>query len=166
MRLDLKAIVGGSGEGKNEGSESLQPFEIMDRFSGLPSGNFLLSLDHDEMDSEADTLLESDSEAETIPGEPVEVISLSSSESSSELELVEVIDVENDHVSQFWSPEQENERMRGQERYGHFHRVEAQQSAIQARLRRISEAIASESPADRQVRRRRFHEAVHGVMLW
>ena len=144
----------------------------MERFSGIPSGHYLLSLDHDEQDSEpetilmedteSDTVLEVSSEISTIPGEIVQLIS----ESSSDVELIEIISHETISGPDLLSPEQENERMRGEERYGHFHRVEAQQSAIQARLRRISEAIASESPASRQVRRRRFHEAVHGVKLW
>ena len=149
----------------------MQPFKIMDWFSEVPPGNFILSLDHDEGDSEADTILtvdsevttvlESGSEASTIPGEIVEVISLDS-ESSSEVELIDVVDVETHSVPHLLSPEQENEHMREHERFGHFHRVERRHLAIQGRLRRISEAIASESPSERQVRRRFFHDAVHG----
>ena len=143
----------------------------MDWFSGLPSGNFLLRLDHDDGASEAETLadtilsFEVSSQADTIPGEIVEVISVDS-ESSSELELVEVNFVETDLEPRILTPQQENEHMREEERYGHFHRVQAQQSAIQTRLRRVSEAIANESPEERQVRRRLFREAVHGVSLW
>ena len=160
---------------RESGRENLQPFEIMDRFSGLPSGNFLLSLDHEEAASEAETLAETEadtilsfevsSEANSISGDVVEVISVVS-ESSSELELVEINDVEIDLEPRFLSPQQENEHMREEERYGHFHRVQARHSAVQARLRRVSEAIANESPEERQVRRRLFYEAVHGVRPW
>ena len=145
----------------------------MERFSGIPSGHFVLSLDDDEQDSEpetnlmedseSDTVLEVSSETSTIPGEIVELIV----ESSSDVELIEVISHETNSGPDLLSPEKENERMRGQERFGHFHRVEERHSAIQARLRRISEAIANESPSDRQLRRRRFYEAMHGdVRPW
>ena len=145
----------------------------MERFSGIPSGHYLLSLDHDEQDSEpetilmedieSDTVLEVSSEISTIPGEIVQLIS----ESSSDVELIEIISHETISGPDLLSPEQENERMREQERYGHLHRVEERHSASQARLRRISEAIANESPSDRQVRRRLFYEAIHGhVRPW
>ena len=145
----------------------------MERFSGIPSGHYLLSLDHDEQDSEAETMLIEDSESDTvlevsseistIPGEIVQLIS----ESSSDVELIEIISHETISGPDLLSPEQENERMREQERYGHLHRVEERHSASQARLRRISEAVASESPEDKQLRRRRFYEAIHGhVRPW
>ena len=189
---------------------SLQPFEIMDWFSGVPSGNFLISLDHGEScspteeDDAHDLVLDLDSEAETIPGEipctptieSIEVessctptiesieiedsctptfelvevndteVMLLDSESSSEVELVHFHHVENDPEPDLWTSEKENELMKEEERYGYFHRVQARQIAVEARLRSISEAIASESPEDRQIRRRRFYEALHGVRPW
>ena len=145
----------------------MQPFELMDWFREVPVGKFFISLDHDEQDSEPETeistvpeievsseISEVSSEISTIPGEIVQLIS----ESSSDVELIEIISHE------LLSPEQENERMREQERFGHFHRVEERHSARQARLRRISEAVANESPSDRQLRRRRFYEAIHGYV--
>ena len=107
--------------------------------------------------------MEVSSEIRTIPRGIVQLVS----ESSTDVELIEIISHETISGPDLLSPEQENERMREQERYGHLHRVEERHSASQARLRRISEAVASESPEDKQLRRRRFYEAIHGhVRPW
>ena len=52
--------------------------------------------------------------------------------------------------------------MQHEERRGHFHRLEVFQSGVHDLLRRVREAIASESPEERQVSRRIFREQVHG----
>ena len=123
-------------------SERMQPFEVMSDFSQVPSGNFLLSLDADELSC---TPTEVESEADTIPGQ---ISSCTDVEMSEEDELIEVIDLRSESssevelVQELLTPEQELQRMKGEERYGYFHRVELAQLASAARVRRVCEAIA------------------------
>ena len=110
-----------------------------------------------EHTSEAETIvIEPISEAETIPGDPdlVECIEVSD---SSDVEILEVLEPHKQ-----LSPDEEIERMRAEERYGHLHRIEHRQAVVHSRLRAVFEAIACESVEDRCARRERFRQAVHG----
>ena len=99
------------------------------------------------------------SEAETIPGSPdcseaetIPVIEIM--DSDSEIEFVRIPEV--------LTMQQEHERMRAEERYGHFHRVEVHQAGVQERLSRVLQGIADETPEQRRARRQSFRRAVHG----
>ena len=58
---------------------------------------------------------------------------------------------------------QEIQKMKEEERYGHFYRVQDRQDQIQARLRGVFEQIAAETPEARRVRRQSFQRAVFGL---
>jgi len=131
----------------------------MEAFEGLPSGNFALDLD------------EANTDAETVPGSPDRV----SSTTSATVESIEIQD--SDHCSSVaeivgvsetiacLSPEEEIQKMQGEERYGYLHRVELRALAVQARLSTVRQAIADESPQERRVRRMSFRRQVYGEVI-
>ena len=63
------------------------------------------------------------------------------------------------------SPEEEIQKMQGEERYGYLHRVELRALAVQARLSTVRQAIADESPQERRVRRMSFRRQVYGEVI-
>ena len=114
-------------------------------------------------DSEVFLILdEGISDAETIPGSPdcseaetipvIEII-----DSDPEVEIVQI-----SRLSQLLTIQQEHERMRAEERYGHFHRVELHQAGVQERLSRVLQDVVIEAPEHRRARRLSFRQAVHG----
>ena len=78
------------------------------------------------------------------------IVDIDSSESE-----VEVVSVK-------LTPEQENQKMKGEERYGFLYRVEDRQQAVDERLRGIVEDIKSERPEVRKARRDSFQKAIFG----
>ena len=126
----------------------------------MPLGTFSLDLD------------EGSSEAETIPGSPdrvssssiattVEIIELTESDdASSEVEIVEA------QIVKPLTPEKESHKMRDEEKYGHFYRLELHQQGVQDRLRGVREAIASDTPEERRVRRCIFRQQLYGEALF
>ena len=119
----------------------------------------------DEVGADFATIVDEDediSEAETIPGNPdcnevtnsdmIEVI-----DSDSSVEILQV-----NEAPKLLTPEEENARMMGEERQGHFLRAEHRADRLRDRLRSIAEARNCETPEERRARRQRFREAVHG----
>ena len=114
-------------------------------------------------DSEVFLILdEGISDAETIAGSP----DCSEAESISVIEILdsdpEVEIVQTSRPSKVLSIQEEHERMRAEERYGHFHRVEVRQAGIQERLSRVLQDIVTEAPEHRRARRLSFRQALHG----
>ena len=99
-----------------------------------------------EHPSDANTIKDHCSEAETVPGSPVglrtciEVV-----DSDSEVEIVKVATV--------LSPAEEQSRMQHEERYGHYHRVQLEHDRIQGRLARVIEDKNKQTPEERRLRR-------------
>ena len=121
-------------------------------------------------DSEVFLILdEGISDAETIPGSP----DCSEAETIPVIEIIasdlEVEIVQISRLSQLLTIQQEHERMRAEERYGHFHRVELHQAGVQERLSRVLQVlqdIANEAPEHRRARRLSFRRAVHGNVVF
>ena len=96
-------------------------------------------------------------EAETIPGSPVQlrdpigVIEIEDSES--EVEVVKVVKVDI-----LLSPDEEQLRMQNEDRQGHFHRLQLENLRVEARVKRVSEAIIEQTPEQRRLRRRFIRE--------
>ena len=103
------------------------------------------------------------SEVETIPGSPhfieegdtIPVLEIVDSDSEVEL-------VEPPQVVQVLTMQEELERMRAEERHGHYIRVELRQLAVEERLSSVFQAIASETVEQRRARRLSFRVQVHG----
>ena len=143
----------------------------MEIFPQIPSGNFQLDVGEDSASNVATELdSETISEAETIPGE----IPFSFSENEVvDNEVVEVVDLisvtssEVEYVGQEFvhedlTPEQELDRMRSEERWGHLDRIQDQQSAAHIRISQVCQDVQSLSYQARRLRHIAVSLSIHG----
>ena len=95
---------------------------------------------------------EQNSEAETIPGSPKELRNRMAIEldSESEVEVVEVFKV--------LSPEEEQLRMQGEEKWGFLLRLEHKNELVESRIQRLREAKEQETREQRLLRRGKIRE--------
>ena len=64
--------------------------------------------------------------------------------------------------SQILDPSQELLKMKNEERYGFYYRLQDRQAQIDEKLSRVRKEIAAEKPEDRQARRKSFRKHVLG----
>ena len=65
--------------------------------------------------------------------------------------------------SQILDPSQELLKMKNEERYGFYYRLQDRQTQIDEKLTRVRQGIASEKPEDRKARRISFRKTVLGM---
>ena len=98
------------------------------------------------------------SPSSTVPGE-IEIDVRSDSTPT----VIEVESSEDEAIMiQIWSPAQEVQKMKDEERYGYYYRVVDRERLKEDRLRAVRDAIAAEDPESRKARRRSFQKAVYG----
>ena len=125
------------------------------------------------------------SEAATLPGEissatevedeakPPIILDDSSSGTGDEVEEHSIITIEDSCYeveciedeglgTSMLTAEEEQGRMREEERWGHLERVTARAAAVEARVARVVHDVDCMSPEDRAMRREFFHMVVHG----
>ena len=120
-------------------------------------------IDLDEVPSDGDEFenghfyeeIEDDpSPAETIPGSPMPL--------RNPLDIIEVVDsvpeVEFVPETKLLSSVEEQLRMKAEERYGHFHRVQLENERIEARLKRAIADRDNMTPAEKRLRRHAIRE--------
>ena len=120
-------------------------------------------IDLDEVPSDGDEMdnghfyeeIEDDpSPAETIPGSPVQL--------RNPQDIIEVVDsvpeVEFVQETKLLSSVEEQLRMKAEERYGHFHRVQLEHERIEARLKRAIADRDNMTPAEKRLRRQAIRE--------
>ena len=97
------------------------------------------------------------SQSSTIPGE-IEIDARSDTTPT----VIEVSSEDEVEITQILSTAQEIDKMKEEERYGHYYRVVDRQKHIEDRLKAVRKSIAAEDPESRKVRRQSFQRAVHG----
>ena len=156
----------------------------MEIFPQIPSGNFQLDVGEDSASNVATELdSETTAEAETIPGEvpfrfspDIEMLISDNEVVENEVvdnEVVEVVDLisvtssEVEYVGQEFvhedlTPEQELDRMRSEERWGHLDRIQDQQSAAHIRISQVCQDVQSLSYQARRLRHIAVSLSIHG----
>ena len=138
-------------------------------FPEVPAGEYELwhGLGWDDGASITTTEVVEFSEPETIPGlvesSMDEVEGEEGSDGDGVVEVVNLVSESQEELDiEMLGIEQEAERMFREDVRGSQLRVDERFALREARLRRVRESIANETAEERNLRRRRFFEAVHG----
>ena len=162
--------VSGSDDGASITTTEVEEFSEPEAyFPEVPAGEYELwhGLGWDDGASIATTEVVEFSEPETIPGlvesSMDEVEGEEGSDGDGVVEVVNLVSESQGELDlEMLGIEQEAERMFREDVRGSRLRVDERFALREAKLRRVRESIANETAEERNLRRRRFFEAVHG----